>query len=395
MRRIAIVGASLAGLRAAQALRAGGYEGELTLVGDEPHPPYNRPPLSKEMLQEGASIDDCVLPYGDLDATWLRGVAATGLDPRARELRLAGREPLRFDGLLITTGCAARPWPGTPLPAARNVFSIRTVDDSLALIEAVRHARRAVILGAGFIGCEAAGALRALGLEVALVESAPLPLRPLGPELGRVCAQLHADHGVQLRLGATVAGFEATADRIAAVRLAGGARLEADLVLVATGSAPNTAWMVGSGLEVADGIVCDATCAAGGAEGVFAAGDVARFRSRMAGGRHVRIEHWSNAAEQAACAARNLLAPPEERVDYDPVPSFWSDQHGVRIQSVGFPGLADRSELLEGDPAERRFATGFFAGERLVGAVTFDMPRRMLWYRGQVAAAAVDGAVAA
>lgn len=371
--RIVVVGASLAGLRASEALRRAGYECDLIIVGAERHRPYDRPPLSKELL--AGKVDQTAFRVDDeaLAATWRLGKPATGLDLGRRAVVLAGGEHLPFDGLVIATGAGARPWPAFPLPDRDDIFMLRELDDALALRQALMAARHVVVLGAGFIGCEVAATARQLGREVALVDIAPHPMGPLGPEVGAVCAELHRARGVDLRLGATVAAVED-----GRVLLQDGAALRADLVLVATGAMPRTQWLEGSGLALAPGVVCDAFCAAVGAEGVYAAGDVAQWPHPLAAGELVRIEHWSNAAEQGMVAARNLLG---ERIPYAPVPSFWSDQYDVKVQAVGFPHRGDHSHVAEGSLQDGRFAMAFGRRGRLVGAVLWNMPRRMPHYR--------------
>jgi 3-phenylpropionate/trans-cinnamate dioxygenase ferredoxin reductase component len=389
-----IVGASLAGLRAAQTLRARGFDGQLTVVGDELHMPYDRPPLSKQLLAGRVRPADCALRLDDLEAEWVLGRRAIGLDLERRTVVCAGPVEYGFDGLILATGSSARPWRGVSLPARRNVFFLRTLDDSLALVDAIRTARKVVILGAGFIGCETASTLRGIGCNVELVDVAPYPMSPLGADVGAVCTELHAEHGVGLHLGVSVQAFEAHDDRIAGVRLTDGSQLPADLLLVAIGAEPNTRWLHGSGLTLDPGIVCDETCEAKGGPDVFCAGDVASFPSSFANGELVRVEHWTNAVEQALVAAGNLLALPDKRVAYDPVPSFWSDQYGIKIQSVGFPARADKHVLLEGDLADRKFVMGFISDGMLVGAVGFASPRRMLWFRRQIAERAMVEQVA-
>lgn len=388
MNGIVIVGASLAGLRAAEAFRANGFDGRLLLIGDEPHPPYSRPPLSKQLLAGTMTASDCAFELDDLDAEWMLGVEATGLDLDRREVILDARERCAFDGLLIATGCSARSWPGVRLPPSRDVYFLRKLDDALGLAAAAQTARRVVILGGGFIGCEAAAALREIGREVAIVDIAPYPMTALGAELGAVCAELHAEHGVALHLGVTAESFEVHGDRINAVRLTNGTRLAADLLLVATGAQPNTTWLRDSGLTLDPGVVCDPTCRAIGAEAIFCAGDVASVPSFLVGGEPLRVEHWTNAAEQAVLAAANMLTPEGDRMPYEGVPYFWSDQYGIKIQSAGLPSAADRRFLLEGTVEARKFIIGFARGPYLIGVVGFGLPRHMPLYRRQIAAQA-------
>jgi NADPH-dependent 2,4-dienoyl-CoA reductase/sulfur reductase-like enzyme len=380
--RIAVVGAGLAGLRAAEALRRGGFQGALTVVGDEPHEPYNRPPLSKQFLAGTFDEGKCrfrVKP--ELGVTWRLGTRAVGLDLGAREVALDDGAALPFDGLVIATGCAARDWPGVPLPPARNVFVLRSIDDAAALRAAAAGAEHVVILGAGFIGMEVAATFRSQGREVDVVDVAPFPLRPLGREVGALCRTLHEERGVRFHMDELVHDFTADGDRLTGVTLRDGGELPCDLLLVATGAAPNVGWLAESGLQLRPAVVCDEHCLAVGAEGVAAAGDVAQWPHPLAGGDVVSVEHWSNAAEMAHAAAGNLLAAPEGRRPYTTVPSFWSDQYDVKVQSVGFPARAERIHVLEGSIDERRFVAACERDERVVGAIMWAMPRRMPAYR--------------
>jgi len=381
LERVVVVGASLAGLRAGETLRREGFAGELTMVGAEPHPPYNRPPLSKQLLRGTFDADRCVFKQ-ELEATWVLGRRATGLDLERREV-LVDQEALAFDGLIVATGASPRPWP-TALPELEGFHTLRELDDALALRATVADGNPVVVLGAGFIGCEVAATLRELGVEVTLVDLASHPMAPLGPELGQLCAEIHREHGVRLHLGVGVEAF-AGSGRVEAVLLRDGTRVPAAAVLIAIGVTPNTGWLRGSGLTLEPGLVCDATCEAIGARDVFAAGDVARWPHPLAGGQLVRVEHWSNAAEQGSAAAANLLRPREARQPYAAVPSFWSDQYDVKIQSVGFPELGDRLTVVEGAVAERKFVAAYARAGETVGAVAFNMPRQLLAYRRALA----------
>jgi 3-phenylpropionate/trans-cinnamate dioxygenase ferredoxin reductase component len=395
-RPIVIVGASLAGLRAAQAIRAAGHPGEVVVVGAEERPPYTRPPLSKELLAGEHEPEQCALPSDKVDVEWRLGTSATGLDLARREVVLGGHdtrdggeprgggERLAYSKLLIATGARPRHWPGDPIELD-GVFMLRELDDALALRAAFGTCSRLAVVGAGFIGCEVAATARKRGLDVTLIDVAPQPMTALGPAVGERCAALHRAHGVDLRLGAGVDGFEGDG-AFQAVRLADGTRVEADIAVVALGAIPNTDWLADSGLELQPGIVCDATLAARDAEDVFCAGDVAAWPHPMAGGALIRIEHWTNAAEQGAAAARNLLAPPEERKPYAAVPYFWSDQYDVKVQSVGLPARAERMTVLEAAPDGERLVLGGERDGRLVAAVGFNAARRLPFYRGRLAA---------
>ena len=394
---IVIVGASLAGLRAAQAIRRSGHDGEVVVIGAERREPYTRPPLSKELLAGAQEPEDTVLARRDADVDWRLGISATGLDPHRHEVTLDGGEVLRYDRLVIATGARARPWPGVPMEL-EGLYTLRDLDDALALRSALAQRPRLAVVGAGFLGCEVAATARTLGLEVTLIDVERQPMSALGSAIAAGCAALHRSRGVRLLLGSGVDGFEG-AGRLEAVRLADGTRVEADAALVALGAVPNTEWLMESGLELEPGVVCDATLAARDAEDVFCAGDAAAWPHPMADGATIRIEHWTNAAEQGAAAGRNVLAAPGERAPYASVPYFWSDQYDVKIQAIGLPGRAERFELLERSPeGDRWVAAGVRAG-RMVAAVGWNAPRRLALYRGRVAdmppLEAVAGAVAA
>ncbi|NUS77607.1 MAG: FAD-dependent oxidoreductase, partial [Streptomyces sp.] len=345
MNRIVVVGASAAGLAAAETLRREGYEGTLTLVGDEPLAPYDRPPLSKQILSGQWRPDRLPLRTpADLAALGLDlrlGIAATGLRLAERTVRLADGTALPYDGLVLATGVRPRRLPG------EGAHVLRTLDDALTLRDSLGRGRRLVVVGAGFLGAEAAATARRLGAEVTLLEPAPVPLaHAVGAEVGRMLARVHRDEGVDLRCGAAVT--EVTED---GVLLASGEVVEADEVLVAIGSVPNTAWLDGSGLAVGDGVVCDAYGEA--ARNVYAAGDVARWYNPLFAA-SMRIEHRTNAAEMGMAVARNLLAP-EARRPFAPVPYFWSDQYDMKVQAYGFLRGHDEVAVVEGALAERRF----------------------------------------
>jgi NADPH-dependent 2,4-dienoyl-CoA reductase/sulfur reductase-like enzyme len=399
-RPIVIVGASLAGLRAAQAMRTAGHDGPVLVVGDEPHLPYTRPPLSKELLAGDHAPEQCALPSTKVDVEWRLSTRAVGLDLAARELLVApGRagteaavERLAYDRLLIATGARARSWPGE-LP--EGVRMLRGLDDALALRDAFAAGPRLAVVGAGFIGCEVAATARKRGLDVTLIDIADQPMTALGPVVGARCADMHRERGVDLRLGIGIDGFEG-AGRLEAVRLADGTRVEADLAVVALGAIPNTDWLADSGLELQPGVVCDATLAARDADGVFAAGDAAAWPHPMADGGTIRIEHWTNAAEQGAAAAKNLLADPAERKPYEAVPYFWSDQYETKIQSVGLPARAQRVTVLEASPEGDKLVLGGERDGRLIAAIAFNAPRRLMFYRQRLGAMpAFDDVVAA
>ncbi|WP_116947327.1 NAD(P)/FAD-dependent oxidoreductase [Jiangella endophytica] len=382
-RRIVVVGASAAGLTAAESLRADGFDGDVVVIGAEPHLGYDRPPLSKQLLSGAWEADRLeLLPrhrYDELGIACHLGVAATALDPAGRTVRAGGAD-VAYDRLLIATGVRPRTWPGTD--GLRGVHVLRTIDDTLAFKEAAHAAGRVVVIGAGFLGAEAAATLRGLGIPVTLVGPAPAPMvRQVGPDVARLLGELHAEHDVDLRLGVTVRGIDHDDGRVTGVRLAGGTSLSTTCVLVAIGTAPATGWLDGSGLDLADGVGCDAMCQAG--PGVFAAGDVARWFHRTHGTR-LRIEHRTNATEQAMAAARAMLGAGQP---YEPVPYFWSDQYDTKIQAYGQTAGADRFAVLSGSLEERRFVAVYGRGERVVGVLGWRSPRELLRARALVAGA--------
>ncbi|RIQ13221.1 NAD(P)/FAD-dependent oxidoreductase [Jiangella rhizosphaerae] len=377
-----VVGASAAGLTAAESLRADGFDGDVTVIGAEPHAGYDRPPLSKQLLSgawEAQRLE--LLPhhrYDELGIDCRLGTAATALDVAGRTVRVDGAD-LGYDRLLIATGVRPRTWPGTE--GLRGVHVLRTVDDAVAFREAALSARRVVVIGAGFLGAEAAATLRGLGVPVTLVDPAPAPMqRQVGPDVARLLAGLHAEHDVDLRLGATVRAVEDDGDHVTGVRLGDGTALRTTCVLVAIGATPATAWLDGSGLDLTDGVGCDAQCRA--APDVFAAGDVARWFHRGYG-TSVRVEHRTNATEQAMAAARAMLGAGGP---YEPVPYVWSDQYDTKIQAYGRTAGADRFAVISGSPDDRRFVAVYGRGERVVGVLGWRSPRELLRARALVAA---------
>jgi NADPH-dependent 2,4-dienoyl-CoA reductase/sulfur reductase-like enzyme len=377
--RLVIVGASLAGLRAAQAARKAGFDGELVMVGAERHPPYTRPPLSKELLAGEHTVDRVHLPCDELGAEWRLGAPAARLDRARRTVVLSDGDEVTYDRLILATGSRPRRWPGAGADLD-GVHVLRDLDDALALRAAFDQRPRVVIVGAGFIGCEVALTARKENLEVTLIDVAPTPMLPLGPELGGWCAELHRDHGVDVRLGTGVAGLIGDG-RVEAVELAGGERVPADIVVVGLGALPNTEWLAGSGLTVDPGLQCDGTLTAIGDPDILGAGDIVAWPHPLAEGEAIRIEHWTVAAEQGQLAGRNVLVAPEERKPYVAPPYFWSDQYDKKIQSLGLPGRADAIELLEATPDRSRLVYGGERDGRLVGIIAINAARRLGSYR--------------
>jgi 3-phenylpropionate/trans-cinnamate dioxygenase ferredoxin reductase subunit len=379
---VVVVGASVAGMQAAHTLRRDGFDGRITVIDGESATPYDKPPLSKQVLKGDWEPDRIVLPAAaeDLDIDWRLGQHAIGLDVDDRVVRLA-TERVSFDGLVLATGAAARHLPGTARMA--GVFALRTLDDCLGLRAALDAGpSRVVVIGAGFIGSEVAATCRARGLEVTILEMAPVPLeRALGAEMGMVCAGLHRDNGVDLRLGVVVDGLVGT-DRVEGVQLADGEMIEAEVVVVGIGVAPTTGWIDGSGLTVDNGVVVDETLEA--APGIVAAGDLARYPSRRFGGLQ-RIEHWENAVQMGAAAAKRLLVADGETPEaYDPVPYFWSDQYDRKIQLVGRSGADDRIEVVHGSTDERRFVALYGRQGRVVGVLGMNRPRHVMGLKALV-----------
>ncbi|GHF69101.1 pyridine nucleotide-disulfide oxidoreductase [Streptomyces mashuensis] len=380
MREVVVVGAGLAGVRACASLRAQGYSGALTVVSDEAHLPYDRPPLTKQVVAGTLTEADIRLAGADdFGARWIRGTAAAGLDRDRRRVRLADGTELPYDGLVLATGAQARPWPGEVPPG--GVLAVRGLDDVRRLRAAVDGgARDVVVVGAGFVGVELASSLSGLGLgiRVTLVEPLDGPLRALGGTVSGIVAAAARRAGVGLRLGTGVRGFRSDGERVTGAVLSDGTVLPAELVVVAIGMTPATGWLRGSGLSLVSGRVhCDERLFArtGGGAGasdprIVVAGDVALCDAVCSPEGPVALEHWSNAAAQGELAGSNLLAGPGPAEPYEHVPSFWTSAFGLRIKSVGLPGTGDRAVVEAGDPATDAVVEAHYRGDRLVGAVT-------------------------
>ncbi|BBC35115.1 hypothetical protein SGFS_064090 [Streptomyces graminofaciens] len=377
MDRVVIVGASAGGLAAAESLRRKGYHGTITLVGDETHLPYDRPPLSKQILGGEWDVDRLPLrDRGDIEALGLDlrlGWTATGVNVQERSVTLAGGDIVGYDALVVATGVRPRRLPGGD--GVRGVHVIRTLDDAVALRRQLLIARRLVVVGAGFIGSEAASVARGLGLSVTMLEPAPVPLaHAVGEDVGRALTQAHREHGVDLRTGVMVRKVLSRDGEVTGVALADGTVVPADVVVVGIGSHPNTEWLEGSGLPLDNGLVCDEFSEA--APGVYGVGDVARWYNPLFG-THMRVEHRTNAAEQGTAVARNLLCEgSRERRPFAPVPYFWSDQYDMRIQAYGHLRGHDEAVVVEGDLVTRRFIAAYRRAEHLVGVLAVGMPPR-------------------
>jgi 3-phenylpropionate/trans-cinnamate dioxygenase ferredoxin reductase subunit len=377
-RDIVIVGASIAGMHAAHTLRKEGFDGHVAVIDADSHTPYDRPPLSKQVLSGEWDTDRITLAAAeeDLDLDWHLGRRATALDLGARKVTLDDDETLSYDALIVSTGCYARRLPGQP--DVEGVHVLRTLDDCLALRRDLDATpQRVVVIGAGFIGSEVAATCRERNLDVTLVEIAPVPLeRALGTEIGIVCADLHRDHGVDVRLGTGIDSFVGLR-RVEGVVLSG-ETVPADVVVVGVGVSPATAWLEGSGLTLDNGVVCDETLLA--APGVVAAGDVARWPSRRFGDL-LRVEHWENAIQQGEAAARRVLVDAEAAEAYDPVPWFWSDQYDRKIQLAGQSSANHQVRVVHGTTDERRFVALYGRDGRVTGVLGFNRPRHVMQLR--------------
>ena len=374
MRDVVVVGASLAGLRAVESLRTAGFDGSITVIGDERHMPYDRPPLSKRLLAGEWEVDRIALRKPDDIAVARRRLAAVDSAPSGSTSPSAGSSStaastVRFEGAILATGSRPRTLPGQDdLP---DVVVLRSVDDSLDLRERIAGGgRRVVVIGAGFIGLEVAATARKLGNEVLVLEGAPAPLiRGLGAAMGAAIAAVHADHGVEVRCGVTIEGLQP-----GAVLIDGGWHEPADVVVVGIGVTPATEWLADSGLEIRDGVVCGPDLNTG-VPLVYAAGDIVRWYNPLFE-EEMRVEHWTNAAEQGALAATNLLAEAtgQRTAPYAPVPFFWSDQYDRRIQFLGRASADDDVQVVVGSVAARQFVALYGSRGRLRGVLGLNAP---------------------
>jgi phthalate 3,4-dioxygenase ferredoxin reductase subunit len=379
---VVIVGSSVGGVRAARTLRAEGCQGRVTLVGEEPELPYDRPPLSKQVLTGAWPAERAALltaqAAADAGIELRLGAPAQALDPKARLVRLATGESLPYDDLVIATGASARPSPWRP---PSGVYLLRTLADCLALRKRFAGGGTVVMIGAGFIGAEAAAAARSAGCDVTLVDPVPVPMeRAVGPVVGTLLADVHRRHGVRTRFGVGVQTVSGQAGDLT-VTLTDGSELRAETVTVGIGAIPNDQWLHGSGLLVDDGVVCDAYLAAVGTEHVFAVGDVARWPHPEPAAL-VRSEHWTSAADQARCVARNIARPgtPEP---FQPSDYVWSDQYDWKVQLAGHRARAVAEWTIGAPRAERPQVTVLHADAagRLCAAVCLNWAKAFVQCR--------------
>jgi NADPH-dependent 2,4-dienoyl-CoA reductase/sulfur reductase-like enzyme len=370
-RSVVIVGAGLAGLRAAEMIRSEGFDGTLTIVGAEDHLPYDRPPLSKDVLIGKLEPEQAILRsaqhFADLDVEVRCSTAASSLDIASSRLQI-GSEAVRYDELIICTGSRPRRLAG--FPSLAGVRELRTIEDARAIRRDFERGAKVVVVGAGFIGAEVASSARQVGLDVAVVEIQAAPLiRAVGPQVAPAFSALHRDNGTDLRCGVAIARVEGTA-RVERLQLSDGSSLECDLLIVGLGTQPNVEWLADSGLMIADGVVCDENLCAG-PPNVHAAGDVAWWVNPQTG-QGTRGQQWMNAVEQSRYVARRILG----RSAHFPFAGsnyFWSDQYGVRIQFVGSTD-ADRVEVVSGSLDADSFLALYRNRDRLVGALAKDQP---------------------
>jgi NADPH-dependent 2,4-dienoyl-CoA reductase/sulfur reductase-like enzyme len=393
---VAVVGASLAGLSAARSLRKQGFDGRLVVIGDEPHRPYDRPPLSKEFLAGAIGEAELALEADDEDlrAEWLLGTRAAGLDGTDRAIRLADGREVRADGVVIATGAAARTLPGSG--GLAGVHVLRTLDDARALRDELARGGRLVVIGGGFIGAEVASTAYALGLDVTVIEAAPTPLAgALGETMGGIVSALHADHGVRLLCGVGVKGLsgdergetgvapDGALGRVDAVLLEDGRSVPADIVVVGVGARPCVEWLEGSGVALGNGVTCGADGRTSLA-GVVAVGDCASWYDSRAGA-HRRVEHWTDARERPGVAVAALLSRGAAEPGVPRPPYFWSDQYGVRIQFAGHAAGADSVTIEEGSPDDRNVLAVYRCAGHPVAVLGMNQPRLFTRRRKQLA----------
>lgn len=389
---VVVVGAALAGVRTVHELRDAGYDGRITLIGSEPHEPYDRPPLSKQVLSGAWPAERAALTgSAELAAMGVDvrlGVTATGVDDKARVV-LEGGERVPFDQLVIATGVSARRLPGQP--ESSSVHVLRTLDDSLALKAHLEKAESLLVIGGGFIGAEVAAVARSQGRTVTMLEALPLPFaRVLGEKVAGLCAELHRSNGVRILTDARITRFADDGSAVG-VELEDGLRVESDCVLVGVGTVPNTTWLAGGPIPVDHGVPCDAAGRVLGHGNVYAVGDVAAWQEPVSG-EHLRVEHWTSATEQARVIARSIVGlAPDAGASL--LPYFWSDQYKTKLQLVGRPERATSVALFSAPDKPRQVAGLYFKGDSVVAAVTFSAPHLLARFRPLVADRADPAAV--
>ncbi|MFD0200540.1 MULTISPECIES: FAD-dependent oxidoreductase [Saccharothrix] len=391
--RVVIAGGGLAGLRAGERLRELGFRGEIVIVGAERHLPYHRPALSKEAVNGELVASDLRLTISrELDAVWRLGTAATHLEPDRHVVGLPGGEELRYDGLIIATGVEPRHLAGAPRQDPR-IHVLRTVDDAIAIKRAINSTQGlVVVVGGGLIGCEMAASVKTMGRDVAIVSrSSALLGSAVGKNIADTVTEAHRVRGVRMAMGVKIRHWVRQAGGVA-IHLSDGQVFFAAVVVIAVGASPSVAWLRGSGLVLEDGVLCDPTCHVVGGSDIVAAGDVARWPNLRFGGQPRRVEHWLNAVEMGRAAAENLLAGREDSRPFTPVPRFWTEQYGMRIQGSGLPATGKDTTTLAGSQKDHRTITGFISDGRLVGMVGLDAPTAMiklsteLWRQNRVTA---------
>lgn len=373
-REVVIVGASLGGLRTAQDLRAKGFAGNITLVGDEPHLPYDRPPLSKAVLK--ADINSAITSLtsiemlAELDIQLRLGVPATHLDHEAQTVTLADKTKLGYDALVIATGVRARRLPIADAPGVGALY-LRSHDDAVRLRERLAESRHIAVIGGGFISGEVASVARSRSIAVTAIIAGDNPLvTPLGPEVAGSVASLWARHGVDLRRRTTVVGAERAASGVM-LKLSDGSAINPDAVIVGIGGEPCTEWLKGSGLDLDDGVVCDSVGRARSFANVYAVGDVARWDHPYY--RSIRLDHWTSATEQASVTAEAILGLRNE--PRPALPYFWSEQFDTRIQFIGRAEPGDDFAVIDGNPADEAWAGVYSRGGKDVACIAFNRPR--------------------
>ncbi|MDI1463973.1 FAD-dependent oxidoreductase [Catellatospora sp. KI3] len=395
--RVVIVGASLAGLKAAEQLRAEGFPGSITMIGDEPEEPYDRPPLSKQVQTGWAHSADTTLPRRrEIDADWKLGVAATALDLDRKTVTLADGQEVGFDRLLISTGVRARPWHVPEEAALDGVFTIRTRADATGLRERLMSKpSRVLVIGSGFTGSEMASVCVELGIPVLVAEAGPAPLAgALGGVIGRIAGGIMREHGVDLRTNTMVTSLQGEDGKLRRALLSDGTTVDVDVAVVALGGIRNVEWLESSRLAVGVwGVACDAGCRAFDANGlvtddVFVAGDVARQPQPMFGYQFLAMEHWGNSVSQAEVAAHNMISGESDRWPHLEVSAFWSLQFGNNIKSVGVPVIADQVAITQGSVQKRQFVAAYGYKGRIVGAVSWNQGKWLDFYEQQIEQAA-------